>query len=73
MKAKIQKIGTNLGLILPKQIIEELDLKSGDVLQIKRLGSKLVLHHIDSEFEEWEKAYRELNTDYKDVLKTLGE
>ncbi|MCC5914285.1 MAG: AbrB/MazE/SpoVT family DNA-binding domain-containing protein [Balneolaceae bacterium] len=73
MEAKIRKIGNSLGVILPKQVIEELHLKTGDKVSIDRKGANLELRPIDPEFEEWAEAYREINTDYKDVLKALAE
>lgn len=72
MEGKIRKIGNSLGVILPKQLIEELHLKTGDKVSIERKGSNLELRPVDPEFEEWADAYRQLNTDYKDVLKALA-
>jgi len=73
MDAKIRKIGNSLGVILPKQVIDELHLKTGDKVSIDRKGANLELRPIDPEFEEWAEAYRQINTDYKDVLKALAE
>jgi putative addiction module antidote len=73
MEAKIRKIGNSLGVILPKQVIDELHLKTGDKVSIDRKGANLELRPIDPEFEEWAEAYRKINTDYKDVLKALAE
>lgn len=72
MEAKIRKVGNSLGVILPKQMIEELHLKTGDKLHIERIGSNLQLRPVDSEFEDWAEAYRQLNTDFKDVLNELS-
>ncbi len=73
MEGKIRKVGNSLGIILPKQLIEELNLKTGDKVSIERKGSNLELRPVDPEFEEWAEAYRQLNTDYKDVLRALAE
>ena len=73
MEGKIRKVGNSLGVILPKQLIEELHLKKGDKVSIERKGSNLELRPVDPEFEDWAEAYRQLNTDYKDVLKSLAE
>lgn len=72
MEGKIRKVGNSLGVILPKQMIDELHLKSGDKVTIERKGSNLELRPIDPEFEDWAEAYKEVNTDYKDVLKALA-
>ena len=72
MEGKVQKVGDSLGVILPKQLIDEMHLKSGDAITIERKGANLELRQVDPEFEEWAEAYREINTDYKDVLKALA-
>lgn len=72
MEGKIRKVGNSLGVILPKQMIDELHLKSGDKVTIERKGANLELRPIDPEFEDWAEAYKEVNTDYKDVLKALA-
>jgi putative addiction module antidote len=72
MEAKIRKVGNSLGVILPKQLIEDLHLKTGDKLRIERKGSNLELQPIDPEFEDWAEAYGQLSEDYKDVLKALA-
>jgi len=72
MEGKIQKVGDSLGVILPKQLIDEMLLKSGDTITIERKGANLELRPVDPEFEEWAEAYCEINTDYKDVLKALA-
>lgn len=72
MEAKVRKVGNSLGIILPKPLIEDLHLKTGDKMSIHRNGARLELRPIDPEFEEWAEAYRQLNTDYKDVLQALA-
>lgn len=72
MEGKIRKVGNSLGVILPKQLVDELHLKTGDKVRIERKGSNLEIRPIDPEFEDWAEAYREANTDYKDVLKELA-
>lgn len=73
MEGKIRKIGKSMGVILPEQLIEELHLKTGDTVSIKRKGSSLEIRPIDPDSKECAEAYRQLNTDYKDVLKALAE
>ncbi len=72
MEGKIRKVGNSLGVILPKQLVDELHLKTGDKVRIERKGSNLEIRPVDPEFEDWAEAYREANTDYKDVLKELA-
>lgn len=72
METKIRKIGNSLGVTLPKQLIDELHLKSGDKLVIEKNGANVELKPMDPEFEEWAEAYRQANIDYKEVLKELA-
>lgn len=72
METKIRKIGNSLGVTLPKQLINELHLKNGDTLTIEINGPNLELKPVDPEFEEWAEAYRQANTEYKEVLKELA-
>lgn len=72
MEAKIRKVGNSLGIILPKQLIDELELKSGDKLNIEQKDTGMELKVVDKEFEEWAEAYRQANTDYREVLKELA-
>lgn len=72
MEAKIRKVGNSLGVILPKQVIEELHLKKGDKLTIESNNGDLHLKPVSSDFEDWAEAYRMANKDYKDVLKELA-
>jgi putative addiction module antidote len=72
MKAKIRKIGNSSGIILPKEVMEELHLKEGDELTIEKKGTLLELRSEDPEFSEWAEAYRSANLEYKEVLKELA-
>lgn len=72
MEAKIRKVGNSLGVILPKQLIDEMHLKNGDKLNIEKVGDHLQLKPNNPEFEDWAEAYREANVNYKDVLKELA-
>lgn len=69
---KIRKVGNSLGVILPKEIQDELELSEGDVLELTKIAHKRVLlesplpHHsewrfkdgkkLSAEEKEWEEA-----------------
>ena len=72
METKIRKIGNSLGVTLPKQLIDELHLKSGDKVTIVKRGENIELKPVDPDFEEWAEAYRQANIDYKEVLRELA-
>jgi len=37
LKAKVQRIGTSLGIIIPKEKLEEMKVKEGDTIIIPRI------------------------------------
>lgn len=43
METKVRKVGNSLGLILPKNVVEELYLKDGDTLSIETKDGTLNL------------------------------
>ncbi len=69
---KLRKIGNSIGIILPKNIIAELNLKAGDTLEVleEKDGIKLLAN--DPDFADWAAAYRKANTKYKNALKQLA-
>lgn len=43
MEAKIRKLGNSLGIILPKQILDVLDLKEGDKIDLNTKEGEITL------------------------------
>ncbi|WP_138429584.1 AbrB/MazE/SpoVT family DNA-binding domain-containing protein [Fodinibius saliphilus] len=71
METKIKKIGNDVAIVIPKELVDKLHLNIGDKLNIEKRGDGLMLKHMDSEFEEWAEVYRQANSEYKKVLKEL--
>jgi putative addiction module antidote len=67
---KIRKVGNSLGLILPKEIQETLEVSEGDIIELTKIGSKKILletplqHHSEWKFENTS----ELNSEEKEWL-----
>lgn len=72
MKTTIRKVGNSLGVILPKQMIDNLNLKNGDILSINQKGNMIEIKPVDVEFEKWLDSYNELNLNYKEVMQALA-
>ena len=56
VEAKVRKIGTSLGVIIPKERLEELAVKEGDTIIIRRIEKPVeeirgILKGIDIKFE----------------------
>lgn len=72
MIVKLRKVGNSIGLILPKNVIDNLHLKEGDVLEIFEEKDSIKLLPQNPEFALWAKAYNKVNTNYKNALQQLA-
>ncbi|HEY4921943.1 MAG TPA: AbrB family transcriptional regulator [Xanthobacteraceae bacterium] len=73
MKLEIKKIGNSEGLILPKELMQRLDLKRGQELHVTELaGGGLQLLPYDPDFEKTMQIADEIMDDYRDTLAVLA-
>ncbi len=73
MKIEIKKIGNSEGLILPKELMQRLDLKRGQELHVTELaGGGLQLLPYDPDFERTMELAEEVMDEYRDTLATLA-
>ena len=73
MKLEIKKIGNSTGLILPKELLTELDLKQGQWVHVSRLPDGGVrLTPYDPDFEKAIAVVGDLMDEYRDTLKALA-
>ncbi len=73
MNTTIRKIGNSEGVILPKDLLQSLDLKAGDQIVISEDKGDIVLRKAGDEFEEQMSAAREIMDRYKVALQKLAE
>jgi putative addiction module antidote len=73
MKIEIKKIGNSDGLLLPKELMQRLDLKRGQELHVTELaGGGFQLVPYDPDFEETMKAADRIMDKYKDTFAALA-
>ena len=73
MTIEIKKIGNSHGLILPKELMQRLDLKRGQQLHIVELaGGGFQALPYDPDFEETLDIADEIIDEYRDTLAALG-
>jgi putative addiction module antidote len=73
MKLEIKKIGNSSGILLPKELMAELDLKQGDWLSIVREpDGRLMIVPRDNDLEEGLDIARKLMRRYDNALKELA-
>jgi putative addiction module antidote len=73
MKIEIKRIGNSDGLILPRELMQRLDLKRGQQMHITELaGGGFQVLPYDPDFEKTMEIADEIMDDYKDTLATLA-
>ena len=71
-EVKIEKVGESLGIVLPQEILEELNLKEGDRLSATKTSEGLQLAAGDPELERAMAIYRKGSEKYKNALRELA-
>lgn len=73
MKIEIKKIGNSDGVILPRELMQRLDLKRGQQLHITELaGGGFQALPYDPDFEATMTAADEVMDEYRDTLAALA-
>jgi putative addiction module antidote len=73
MRIEIKKIGNSDGFILPRELMQRLDLKRGQWLQVVELaGGGFQAIPYDPDFEETMKIADEIMDEYKDTLAAMA-
>ena len=73
VKIEIKKIGNSDGLILPREIMQRLDLKRGQQLHLIELaGGGFQVLPYDPDFEQTVKIADDIMSEYRDTLAALA-
>ena len=72
-RTKVRKIGNSLGVILPKETLNDLQVEEGQALYISKAeDGSLRLAPNDEEFEKSMEVFNSLNRRYRNALKELA-
>ena len=73
LRLEVKKIGNSDGLILPREFMQQLDLKRGQFLYVEPLpGGGFRAIPYDSDFEKTMDIAEEVIDEYKDTLAVLA-
>ena len=73
MKVEVKKIGNSTGILLPKELVSELNVKQGQWLYVTSLPEGGVrLTPYDPDFEQAMSVVDEILVEYRDTLKALA-
>jgi len=72
MKLKLRAVGTSTGLVLPKETLQRLKVKRGDVLFAVETPDGYLLTPYDPELERQLAVGREVMKEHRDTLRALA-
>jgi len=73
MKIEIKKIGNSDGFILPRELMQRLDLKRGQQMHVVELaGGGFQVLPYDPEFEQTMRVADDVMDEYRDTLTALA-
>ena len=72
MKLKLRAVGTSTGLVLPKQTLQRLKVKRGDILFAVETPNGYLLTPYDPELERQLAVGREVMKEHRDTLRALA-
>ena len=71
-KLKIRSIGTSYGVILPKEMLDRLNLSEGDELFAVEIGGQLRLSPYNPDFEKAMDAAKDIVKRYRNALRAMA-
>jgi len=72
METRIRKIGNGYGVLLPKQMVDELRLSEGSVLSIVKDAGGIHLSPYDANFSEQLEAFRRTEAKHRNSYRELA-
>ena len=71
-KLKIRKIGNSLGVVLPKDVIDQLKVKEGDTLDVMPTAAGVSLSVSDEEVDKLMLMAERIMDENREVLRALA-
>jgi putative addiction module antidote len=72
MQTKLRQVGGSLGATFPKDVLDQLGLREGDMLNIVLTAEGILLSPYDPDFAAFLEAAEETTAEYRDALKALA-
>lgn len=69
---KIIKVGNSSGIILPKELLADLNVDRGDTLSVSRTPDGITLRPADPEFDAQMEIARKVIRKYRNALRELA-
>ena len=71
-KSKIRRVGNSLGILLPKELLEEMRVQEGDELSFDKTAGGYKVSASDPRFERLMAAYKDVASRYRNTFRELA-
>ncbi len=71
-KSKIRRVGNSLGILLPKELLEEMRVQEGDELSFDKTTGGYKVSASDPRFERLMAAYKDVASRYRNTFRELA-
>jgi putative addiction module antidote len=72
VEVKVIQVGSSLGVVLPKSVLERLKVGKGDHLHVIETSAGIVLTPLDPDTQEQLKVMDEVIVEYRETLEALS-
>lgn len=72
VEVKVTQVGSSLGVVLPKYLLERLKIGKGDQLHIVETPTGILLTPLDPKVQEQIRAMDEVFVEYRETLEALA-
>lgn len=72
VEVKVTQVGSSLGVVLPKSVLDRLKVTKGDQLHVVETPTGIVLTPLDPKVQEQLKLMDEVIGDYRETLEALA-
>lgn len=72
IEVKVTQVGSSLGVVLPKSVLERLKVGKGDHLHVIETPTGIVLTPLDPDTQEQLKVMDEVIVEYRETLEALS-
>ena len=71
-RTKLRKVGNSLGILLPKELLDDMKVEEGAELSIEKVDGVYRVVPIDPDFERVMAAYQDVLSRYRNALRELA-
>ncbi|WP_201830061.1 AbrB/MazE/SpoVT family DNA-binding domain-containing protein [Microvirga zambiensis] len=72
VEVKVTQVGSSLGVVLPRSVLERLKVGKGDHLHVVETATGIILTPLDPEVQEQLKTMDEVIVEYRETLDALS-